>query len=154
MSYLLRVPNTTILRPDTSYLKGQGDFSLAKGTSMRNLSISIGTFEGHQGKDQGQRRQLPPLPPLSIRPVFSYRHKGNAVKANVYELRLHLTSTRHTPSILEKKNKTNDGTKNRNHLSMIIRLVIIITSVNIINITIQICISIKVPFWDCTPLVE
>ena len=24
-------------RPDTSYLKGQGDFSLVKGTSMRNL---------------------------------------------------------------------------------------------------------------------
>ena len=31
--------------PDTSYLKGQGDFPLAKGTSMRNLWISIGTFE-------------------------------------------------------------------------------------------------------------
>ena len=56
-------------RPDTSYLKRQGDFSLAKGTSMRNLSILLGLLKGHQGNDQGQWRQLPPLPPLSIRPA-------------------------------------------------------------------------------------
>ena len=32
----------------------------------------LGLLKGHQGKEQGQRRQLPPLPPLpplSIRPV-------------------------------------------------------------------------------------
>ena len=32
-----RARYTYVCRPDTSYLKGQGDFSLAKGTSMRNL---------------------------------------------------------------------------------------------------------------------
>ena len=29
----------------------------------------LGLLKGHQGKDQGQRRQLPPLPPLNIRPA-------------------------------------------------------------------------------------
>ena len=29
----------------------------------------LGLLKGHQGKDQGQRRQLPPFPPLSIRPA-------------------------------------------------------------------------------------
>ena len=49
--------------PDASYLKGQGDFSLAKGISMRNLLISIGTFE--RPPRPRQQRQLPPL---NIRP--------------------------------------------------------------------------------------
>ena len=29
----------------------------------------LGLLKRHQGKDQGQRRQLPPLPPLNIRPA-------------------------------------------------------------------------------------
>ena len=51
-------------RPDTSYLKGQGDFSLAPLWGI--CKFLSGLLKGHQGKDQGQRRQLPPL---SIRPA-------------------------------------------------------------------------------------
>ena len=43
---LMAVSSECGFRPDTSYLKGQGNFSLVKGTSMRNLyKFSVGTFQ-------------------------------------------------------------------------------------------------------------
>ena len=43
-------------------------FLIGKGHPLRKSYNSIGAFQGRQGNDQGAWRQLPMLPPCSIRP--------------------------------------------------------------------------------------
>ena len=44
----------------------------------------LGLLKGHQGKDQGQRRQLPPLPPLNIRPANVHVRFASGTTCYVY----------------------------------------------------------------------
>ena len=60
------------LQPWYFVLKGARRFFLGKGHLWGICKFVLGLLKGHQGKDQGQRRQLPPLPPLNIRPAYMY----------------------------------------------------------------------------------
>ena len=66
----LRVSFEHPIRPDTLYLKGQGNFPWQRAPLCGICTFLLGLLKGHQGKDQGQRRQLPLLPPLNIRPAL------------------------------------------------------------------------------------
>ena len=48
--------------------RGKAIFSWQRAPLWGICKFLLGLLKGHQGKDQGQQRQLPPLPPLSIRP--------------------------------------------------------------------------------------
>ena len=75
----------------------------------------LGLLKGHQGKDQGQQRQLPPLPPLNIRPDILLKFSLKLKIQNMLHIHTNITlATDSFQNVLAKhfKLSSNDSCSN------------------------------------------